>query len=81
MSNINLQTIESLPLVNEATDNTSLVAFDGEKTVRLTKNSIIDIPPITEENDTGFLRVFYDSETGKGRIAIAVLQDVSEVGA
>lgn len=35
MANITLQTIESLPLVEEVNENTSLVGWDGTQTVRV----------------------------------------------
>ena len=37
---INLQTIETLPLVEEVNENTSLVGWDGEKTVRVAGEAI-----------------------------------------
>ena len=37
---ITLQTIESLPLVEEVNENTSLVGWDGEKTVRVNANEL-----------------------------------------
>ena len=37
---INLQTIESLPLVEEVNENTSLVGWDGEKTVRVASDMV-----------------------------------------
>lgn len=35
MANITLQTIESLPMVEEVNENTSLVGWDGTQTVRV----------------------------------------------
>ena len=40
MSNINLKTIGSLPLAEEVNENTSLVGWDGEKTVRVAKDMV-----------------------------------------
>lgn len=40
MANITLQTIESLPLVEEINENISLVGWDGEKTVRVAKDMV-----------------------------------------
>lgn len=37
---ITLQTIESLPLVEEVNENTSLVGWDGEKTVRVASDMV-----------------------------------------
>lgn len=37
---ITLQTIESLPLVEEVNENTSLVGWDGEKTVRVANDMV-----------------------------------------
>ena len=41
---ITLQTIESLPFVSEATENTTLVGWDGQKTIRVAKDAVGSLP-------------------------------------
>lgn len=57
---ITLQTIETLPLVEEVNENTSLVGWDGEKTVRVDANELGG-----SGNATGFLlEAKYNEEIG-----------------